>query len=80
MANFYVNTTEVVHKLPNNDRPKFYMFGVPSYTNMGDQAVSLAERKYIEGADVKIMDRFFRHRELPDSENFSKPGFHLKTA
>jgi len=28
------------------------------------------------GADVKIMDRFFRHRELPDSENFSKPGFH----
>ena len=48
MANFYVNTTEVVHKLPNNDRPKFYMFGVPSYTNMGDQAVSLAERKYIE--------------------------------
>ena len=32
------------------------------------------------GADVKIMDRFFRHRELPDSENFSKPGFQLKTA
>ena len=27
------------------------------------------------GADVKIMDRFFRHREVPDSENFSKPGF-----
>ena len=32
------------------------------------------------GADVKIMDRFFRHREVPDSENFSKPGFQLKTA
>ncbi|MBZ1529848.1 hypothetical protein J3323_08035 [Leuconostoc mesenteroides] len=32
------------------------------------------------GADVKIMDRFFRHREEPDSENFSKPGFQLKTA
>ncbi|MDY2529793.1 SPFH domain-containing protein, partial [Weissella confusa] len=30
------------------------------------------------GADVKIMDRFFRHREVPDSENFSKPGFQLK--
>ncbi|WP_259717475.1 hypothetical protein [Weissella confusa] len=29
----------------------------------------------LEGADVKIMDRFFRHREVPDSENFSKPGF-----
>ena len=36
--------------------------------------------KEIYGADVKIMDRFFRHRELPDSENFSKPGFQLKTA
>ncbi|WP_273750596.1 hypothetical protein [Leuconostoc mesenteroides] len=36
--------------------------------------------KYIWGADVKIMDRFFRHRELPDSENFSKPEFQLKTA
>ena len=35
---------------------------------------------FMAGADVKIMDRFFRHRELPDSENFSKPGFHLKTA
>ncbi|WP_238921699.1 hypothetical protein, partial [Weissella cibaria] len=32
------------------------------------------------GADVKIMDRFFRHREVPDSENFSKPGFQLKKA
>ena len=32
------------------------------------------------GADVKIMDSFFRHRELPDSENFPKPGFQLKTA
>ncbi|WP_243677392.1 hypothetical protein [Weissella confusa] len=30
------------------------------------------------GADVKIMDRFFRHREVPGSENFSKPGFQLK--
>ena len=32
------------------------------------------------GADVKIMDRFFRHREVPNSENFSKPGFQLKKA
>ena len=48
MANFYIDTTEVVHEIPQNDRPKFYMFGVPRYTNMGDQAVSLAERKYIE--------------------------------
>ena len=36
--------------------------------------------KFAEGADVKIMDRFFRHLELPDSENFSKPGFQLKAA
>lgn len=48
MANFYVDTTTVVHEIPDNSRPKFYMFGVPSYTNMGDQAVSLAERQYIE--------------------------------
>ncbi|AKP35480.1 hypothetical protein NH16_09225 [Leuconostoc mesenteroides subsp. dextranicum] len=34
----------------------------------------------VPGADVKIMDRFFRHRELPDSESFSKSGFQLKTA
>ena len=32
------------------------------------------------GTDVKIMDRFFRHREVPDSEKFSTPGFQLKTA
>ncbi|WP_199413353.1 transposase [Weissella confusa] len=35
---------------------------------------------YLEGADVKIMDRFFRHREVPDSEKFSKPGFQPKMA
>ena len=33
-----------------------------------------------QGADVKIMDRLFWHREVPHSENFSKPGFQLKTA
>lgn len=39
------------------------------------------QRRYQSlGADVKSMDRFFRHRELPDSEKFSKPGFQLKTA
>ena len=32
------------------------------------------------GADVKIMDSLFWHREVPHSENFSKPGFQLKTA
>ena len=36
--------------------------------------------KIICGADVKIMDRLFWHREVPHSENFSKPGFQLKTA
>ena len=38
--------------------------------------------KYLidNGADVKIMDRLFWHREVPRSENFSKPGFQLKTA
>ncbi|MBJ7623911.1 helix-turn-helix domain-containing protein [Weissella confusa] len=43
-------------------------------------AASRLVGQLVKGADVKIMDRFFRHRELPDSENFSKPGFHLKTA
>ncbi|WP_210114195.1 hypothetical protein, partial [Weissella confusa] len=33
-----------------------------------------------DGADVKIMDSLFWHREVPHSENFSKPGFQLKTA
>ena len=54
--------------------------------------MSLAERAVVDmsenakysqtklGADVKIMDRLFWHREVPHSENFSKPGFQLKTA
>ena len=41
MANFYIDTITVAHELPNNDRPKFYMFGVP--TRIWDQAVALAE-------------------------------------
>ena len=32
------------------------------------------------GADVKIMDRFFRHRKVPLPEKFSKPGFQPKMA
>ena len=38
------------------------------------------DKHYVHGADVKIMDRLFWHREVPHSENFSKPGFQLKTA
>ncbi|WP_260168858.1 hypothetical protein, partial [Leuconostoc lactis] len=44
---------------------------------VGKNIISNFELYYMFGADVKIMDRFFRHRELPDSENFSKPGFQL---
>ncbi|MBJ7652303.1 hypothetical protein [Weissella confusa] len=47
---------------------------------LSDLVDALKSQRDTSGADVKIMDRFFRHRELPDSENFSKPGFHLKTA
>ncbi len=47
---------------------------------LGQSLHDRLELKGIDGADVKIMDRFFRHRELPDSESFSKPGFQLKTA
>ncbi|TVV34649.1 hypothetical protein FO436_08700 [Weissella cibaria] len=44
---------------------------------LGDKTLNI---RYIDGADVKIMDRLFWHREVPHSENFSKPGFQLKTA
>ncbi|KRN11066.1 polysaccharide pyruvyl transferase family protein [Liquorilactobacillus mali] len=47
MVEFYIKN-EVTHELPSNDLPKFYSFGVPTYTNLGDQAVSLAQKKYIE--------------------------------
>lgn len=47
MVEFYIKD-EAVHDLPVNNLPKFYSFGVPTYTNLGDQAVSLAQKKYIE--------------------------------
>ena len=43
-------------------------------------AAKKTKEKFDIGADVKIMDRLFWHREVPHSENFSKPGFQLKTA
>ncbi|TVV34267.1 hypothetical protein FO436_06530 [Weissella cibaria] len=43
-------------------------------------APKASQKKKATGADVKIMDRLFWHREVPHSENFSKPGFQLKTA
>ncbi|QIE77808.1 hypothetical protein [Weissella confusa] len=56
-----------------------YLKGVPPVAirqKFGIKAHSTLEM----GADVKIMDRLFWHREVPHSENFSKPGFQLKTA
>ena len=50
------------------------------YINRVDGKMPINSIYRTAGAGVKIMDRFFRHRELPDSENFSKPGFQLKTA
>ncbi|WP_243677398.1 hypothetical protein [Weissella confusa] len=48
---------------------------------MADKTIMLACAAGMStGADVKIMDRLFWHREVPHSENFSKPGFQLKTA
>ena len=47
-------------------------------TNISGNKVTMSVED--AGADVKIMDRFFRHREVPGSENFSKPGFQLKKA
>lgn len=48
MTDFYIETTKADKTLPINSRPKFFAFGIPSYTNLGDQAVSLAQRAYIE--------------------------------
>ncbi|WP_057875171.1 polysaccharide pyruvyl transferase family protein [Liquorilactobacillus aquaticus] len=48
MADFFIETKKASSQLPQNDRPKMFMFGVPSYTNMGDQAVSLASRIFFE--------------------------------
>ncbi|MDN6900683.1 general stress protein [Oenococcus sicerae] len=48
MPRFFIETTKSVSTLPTNSRPKFFAFGIPDYTNLGDQAVSLASRKYIE--------------------------------
>lgn len=48
MADFFIETKESSAQLPQNAKPKMFMFGVPSYTNMGDQAVSLASRIFFE--------------------------------
>lgn len=48
MSDFFIETTKADKVLPTNSRPKFFAFGIPSYTNLGDQAVSLAQREYIE--------------------------------
>lgn len=50
---------------------------VRRYNRIGDEGKTSSNES---GADVKIMDRLFWHREVPHSENFSKPGFQLKTA
>ena len=58
------------------------MFQVSCLWRMEKKINVLTETEITEssGADVKIMDRLFWHREVPRSENFSKPGFQLKTA
>ncbi|WP_057745805.1 polysaccharide pyruvyl transferase family protein [Liquorilactobacillus capillatus] len=48
MADFFIDTDTASTQLPQNNRPKMFMFGIPSYTNMGDQAVSLAARIFFE--------------------------------
>ncbi|RAU00873.1 hypothetical protein DEJ53_10860 [Weissella confusa] len=57
--------------------------GLKSKCNIGSMVTNASEGReayWFIGADVKIMDRLFWHREVPHSENFSKPGFQLKTA
>lgn len=54
MVKFYLQEKAPVSVLPNNKRPKFFSFGIPTYTNLGDQAVSLAQRRYIENEFPKF--------------------------
>lgn len=48
MVNFYIGNSNVVTAIPNDKKPKFFSFGIPTYTNLGDQAVSWAQKRYIE--------------------------------
>lgn len=48
MVNYYVTADHAQTTLPATTGPKFFAFGTPNYTNLGDQAVSLAQRRYIE--------------------------------
>lgn len=40
MSNFFIKGNKTVTVLPTNGRAKFFAFGIPNYTNLGDQAVS----------------------------------------
>ena len=64
MPNYFVETTKAVSVLPINSRPKFFAFGIPSYTNLGDQAVSLASRKYVEAEFPE-----FQYIEILEDDN-----------
>lgn len=32
----------------NNENPRFFMFGIPTYNNLGDQAIAYAEKRFFE--------------------------------
>ena len=61
MVDYFIDSNPPLDKLPLNNRPKMFLFGVPSYANMGDQAVSIAikkffEREYPQYQYIEIMD------------------------
>ncbi|GMA45829.1 polysaccharide pyruvyl transferase family protein [Tetragenococcus muriaticus] len=42
-----ISLTELIKQLPEEPR-RFYMFGVPDYNNLGDQAVAYAEKAFFK--------------------------------
>lgn len=42
-----VSLTELIKRLPEEPR-RFYMFGIPNYNNLGDQAVAYAEKAFFK--------------------------------
>ncbi|GMA52975.1 hypothetical protein GCM10025857_43320 [Alicyclobacillus contaminans] len=42
-----ISLTELIKQLPEEPQ-RFYMFGIPNYNNLGDQAVAYAEKAFLK--------------------------------
>lgn len=45
---FEMIVTKFSFKINNNKSPKAYIFGIPEFGNIGDQAIAIAEKKFIQ--------------------------------